>query len=116
VSESYRISAMMPNGTADAPKTIRPYNAVFIEETVTPSHRNSCFPGLRSYNGAREYPTSAKTSFQVPDHTPRSGQSISDQNILSQIYRVEGCSCRDLKPANVMITPEGVVKPQLSVL
>jgi hypothetical protein len=32
VSESYHISAMTPNSTADAPKTIRPYNAVFIKK------------------------------------------------------------------------------------
>src|ERR1700733_13606731 len=43
---------MTPNSTAEAPKTIRPYNAVFTQETLTPSHRNSYFPGLRSYDGA----------------------------------------------------------------
>jgi hypothetical protein len=32
VSESYHISAITPNSTADAPKTIRPYNAVFIKK------------------------------------------------------------------------------------
>src|SRR5579872_16405 len=30
---------MTPSSTADAPKTIRPYNGVFIQETVTPSYR-----------------------------------------------------------------------------
>jgi hypothetical protein len=32
VPESCHISAMTPNSTADAPKTIRPYNAVFIQK------------------------------------------------------------------------------------
>src|SRR5271157_3257638 len=48
---------MTPNSTADAPKTIRPYNAVFMQETVTPSHRNSCFPGLRPYDALGSYRT-----------------------------------------------------------
>src|ERR1700690_3571213 len=46
---------MTPNRTADAPKTIRPYNADFIQETATPSHRNSCFPGLRSWDALGSY-------------------------------------------------------------
>jgi hypothetical protein len=32
VSASCHISAMTPNHTADAPKTVRPYNAVFIQK------------------------------------------------------------------------------------
>jgi len=32
VSESYHISAMTPNSTAPAPKTIRPYNSVFTQK------------------------------------------------------------------------------------
>lgn len=40
VSASCHISAMTPNSTADAPKTIRPYNAVFIEK----QHRRCCGP------------------------------------------------------------------------
>lgn len=43
-------------------------------------------------------------------------EDISKPRLLSQIYEVEGCSWRDLEPANAMITPEGVVKPQLSAL
>jgi len=32
VSESCHIRATTPNNTADAPKTIRPYNAVFTQQ------------------------------------------------------------------------------------
>src|SRR5271165_341157 len=49
VSESYHISAMTPNSTADAPKTIRPYTGVFIMRTVTPSHYDSCAYTGRAY-------------------------------------------------------------------
>src|ERR1700675_417208 len=39
VSASCHSSAMTPNNTADAPKTIRPYNAVFIRK----KQRRHCF-------------------------------------------------------------------------
>src|SRR5213080_3995513 len=49
VSESCHISAMTPNSTADAPKTIRPYNAVFIQK----KQRRRCFGPVAQ---ARSFP------------------------------------------------------------
>jgi len=49
VSASCHSSAMTPNNTADAPKTIRPYNAVFIRK----KQRCRCF---RPVAQARSFP------------------------------------------------------------
>jgi hypothetical protein len=49
VSESCHISAMTPNSSADAPKTIRPYNAVFTQK----KQRRRCFGPVAQ---ARSFP------------------------------------------------------------
>jgi hypothetical protein len=60
VSASCHSSAMTPNSTADAPKTIRPYNAVFIEK----QHRRCCGPvaQARSFLLSRSPPGSFASS------------------------------------------------------
>ena len=104
VSASCHSSAMTPNNTADAPKTIRPYNAIFIQK----KQRCRCF---RPVAQARSFPL-----YVLPHNPVREGlwrkQRRLDPNLAhypsergaheKDIYQYRNQGCGDHSAENVL--------------
>src|SRR5437764_3610808 len=90
VSESYHISAIAPNSTADAPKMIRPYNAFFIHHPARFYSSRSVLAGsivaTRSAGNVIARLVTTELKFCVCEGSPRYGNRHGQAQCLYRAF------------------------------